>query len=130
MLQINSTKPDMFTPKIVEKKDDYVRAEYESRILGVSVTRLQYQYGNISFFPRKEQVGMLTRSLCSQFVDDVEFWFPPGKKSVVEYRSASRVGNYDFDINRKRIKVIILSTLIFCFCAYILSSVISNWSVN
>ncbi|KAG2729620.1 hypothetical protein I3760_01G259400 [Carya illinoinensis] len=71
---INSTKPDMFTPKIVEKKDDYVRAEYESRILG--------------------------------FVDDVEFWFPPGKKSVVEYRSASRVGNYDFDINRKRIKAL------------------------
>lgn len=65
MLQINSTKPDKFTPKIVEKKDDYVRAEYESRILGVSVTHLQYQYGNISFFPRKEQVGMLTRSFCS-----------------------------------------------------------------
>lgn len=71
---INSTKPDKFTPKIVEKKDDYVRAEYESRILG--------------------------------FVDDVEFWFPPGKKSAVEYRSASRVGNYDFDINRKRIKAL------------------------
>ena len=42
-----------------------------------------------------------------QFVDDVEFWFPPGKDSIVEYRSASRLGNFDFDINRKRIKVII-----------------------
>lgn len=40
-----------------------------------------------------------------QFVDDVEFWFPPGRDSVVEYRSASRLGNFDFDINRKRIKV-------------------------
>ncbi|KAK4788266.1 hypothetical protein SAY86_019585 [Trapa natans] len=38
-------------------------------------------------------------------VDDVEFWFPPGKSSTVEYRSASRVGNFDFDYNRKRIKV-------------------------
>jgi hypothetical protein len=42
---------------------------------------------------------------CTQFVDDVEFWFPPGKGSIVEYRSASRLGNFDFDVNRKRIKV-------------------------
>ncbi|XP_022145245.1 uncharacterized protein LOC111014741 [Momordica charantia] len=40
------------------------------------------------------------------FVDDVEFWFPPGGKSIVEYRSASRIGNFDFDINRKRIKAL------------------------
>ncbi|XP_073147165.1 uncharacterized protein [Henckelia pumila] len=38
------------------------------------------------------------------FVDDAEFWFPPGKKSIVQYRSASRLGNFDFDVNRKRIK--------------------------
>ncbi|XP_007052047.2 PREDICTED: uncharacterized protein LOC18614297 [Theobroma cacao] len=71
---IKSTKPDKFTPKIVEKKDDYVRVEYESLILG--------------------------------FVDDVEFWFPPGKNSIVEYRSASRIGSFDFDVNRKRIKAL------------------------
>jgi uncharacterized protein (DUF1499 family) len=42
---------------------------------------------------------------CSvQFVDDVEFWFPPGKKSVVQYRSASRSGFKDFDTNKKRVK--------------------------
>ncbi|KAK1273221.1 hypothetical protein QJS04_geneDACA020608 [Acorus gramineus] len=40
------------------------------------------------------------------FVDDVEFWFPPGKKSIVEYRSASRTGSFDFDKNRKRIKAL------------------------
>uniref|UniRef100_A0A2P2JH37 DUF1499 domain-containing protein n=2 Tax=Rhizophora mucronata TaxID=61149 RepID=A0A2P2JH37_RHIMU len=39
-------------------------------------------------------------------VDDVEFWFPPGNKSIVEYRSASRLGNFDFDANRKRIKIL------------------------
>lgn len=71
---IKSTKPDKYTPKIVEKKDDYVRVEYESPILG--------------------------------FVDDVEFWFPSGKNSIVEYRSASRFGNFDFDVNRKRIKAL------------------------
>lgn len=71
---IKSTKPDNFSPRIVEKRDDYVRVEYESPILG--------------------------------FVDDVEFWFAPGKKSIVQYRSASRLGNFDFDINRKRIKVL------------------------
>ncbi|KAF3790245.1 hypothetical protein EJ110_NYTH16813 [Nymphaea thermarum] len=76
---IESTRPDNFTPHVTEKKDDYVRVEYESPIFG--------------------------------FVDDVEFWFPPGKKSVVEYRSASRLGSYDFDANRKRIKVCSLKLL-------------------
>lgn len=71
---IKSSKPDKFTPRIVEKKDDYVRVEYQSPILG--------------------------------FVDDVEFWFPPGMDSTVEYRSASRLGNFDFDYNRKRIKAL------------------------
>ncbi|KAI8572600.1 hypothetical protein RHMOL_Rhmol01G0212300 [Rhododendron molle] len=42
-------------------------------------------------------------------VDDVEFWFPPGKKPIVEYRSASRLGNFDFDANRKRIKALRLA---------------------
>lgn len=37
------------------------------------------------------------------FVDDVEFYFQP-KGSTVEYRSASRLGESDFDVNRKRIR--------------------------
>jgi uncharacterized protein (DUF1499 family) len=36
----------------------------------------------------------------------VEFFFPGGKRDLVEYRSASRIGDSDFDINRKRIKAI------------------------
>lgn len=39
------------------------------------------------------------------FVDDLEIWFS-GKGSEVEYRSASRVGESDFNINRKRIRAI------------------------
>ncbi|KAI3796651.1 hypothetical protein L1987_39330 [Smallanthus sonchifolius] len=73
---IKTTKPDNFTPRVVEKKDDYIRVEYESPILG--------------------------------FVDDVEFWFPPGKKPLVQYRSASRTG-FGFDANRKRVKALRLA---------------------
>ena len=40
------------------------------------------------------------------FVDDLEFYFPDDKPGVVEYRSASRIGESDGDINRKRIKAI------------------------
>ncbi|CAN0889809.1 hypothetical protein LINGRAHAP2_LOCUS16167 [Linum grandiflorum] len=71
---INSTKPDKYSAKIVERKSDYLHVEYQSPILGL--------------------------------VDDVEFWFPGGSKSLVEYRSASRFGNLDFDVNRKRIKAL------------------------
>lgn len=39
-------------------------------------------------------------------VDDVEFWFPPGNRSLVEYRSASRKEGIDFGFNRKRIKAL------------------------
>ncbi|KAK3145414.1 hypothetical protein QOZ80_3BG0252540 [Eleusine coracana subsp. coracana] len=38
------------------------------------------------------------------FVDDVEFWFPPGNKPIVQYRSASRSGFVDFNANKKRVK--------------------------
>ncbi|CAL4928511.1 unnamed protein product [Urochloa decumbens] len=69
---ITKTKPDNFTPRIVEKTDNYVRVEYESPIFG--------------------------------FVDDVEFWFPPGNKPIVQYRSASRSGFVDFNANKKRVK--------------------------
>ncbi|KAG2533707.1 hypothetical protein PVAP13_9NG017200 [Panicum virgatum] len=70
---VMKTKPDNFTPRIVEKTDDYVRVEYESPIFG--------------------------------FVDDVEFWFPPGNKPIVQYRSASRSGFIDFNANKKRVKL-------------------------
>ena len=37
------------------------------------------------------------------FVDDVEFYFPPGAR-VVHVRSASRLGYSDLGVNRKRIE--------------------------
>lgn len=42
------------------------------------------------------------------FVDDVEFFFQPDNETV-EYRSASRLGEGDFDVNRKRIRDIRVS---------------------
>ena len=38
-----------------------------------------------------------------RFVDDVEFWFDPAA-GVVQVRSASRVGQKDFGVNRARIE--------------------------
>ena len=72
---VENTDCDGYAPKIVEQTNDYMRVEYTSKIFG--------------------------------FVDDVEFWFPPDdekRRSRVEYRSASRVGDSDLDANRKRIK--------------------------
>ena len=37
------------------------------------------------------------------YVDDVEFYFPPNQP-VIHLRSASRLGNSDFGVNRKRIE--------------------------
>jgi uncharacterized protein (DUF1499 family) len=40
-----------------------------------------------------------------KFVDDVEFWFDPAH-SVIQLRSASRVGRRDLGVNRKRIEAV------------------------
>ncbi len=37
------------------------------------------------------------------YVDDVEFWLPPGEK-IVHVRSASRLGYSDLGLNRKRVE--------------------------
>lgn len=37
------------------------------------------------------------------YVDDVEFWFPPGGK-LIHVRSASRLGHGDLGVNRRRIE--------------------------
>jgi uncharacterized protein (DUF1499 family) len=40
-----------------------------------------------------------------KFVDDVEFWANPAK-SVIDVRSASRLGREDFGVNRARVEAI------------------------
>ena len=43
------------------------------------------------------------RSLVFGFIDDVEFVLDPGE-SVIQVRSASRVGYSDFGVNRRRVE--------------------------
>lgn len=43
------------------------------------------------------------RSSLFKFVDDVEFYFPPGE-TIIHVRSASRTGYYDFGVNRRRVE--------------------------
>jgi len=44
------------------------------------------------------------RSAVFGFVDDVEFYFsPPG---IIQVRSASRTGYYDFGVNRERVETL------------------------
>lgn len=38
-----------------------------------------------------------------KFPDDVEFWFPSGE-SVINFRSAARLGSSDLGVNRKRME--------------------------
>ncbi|MFO1318759.1 MAG: DUF1499 domain-containing protein [Burkholderiales bacterium] len=45
------------------------------------------------------------KSAVLGFVDDVEFYLPPGQK-VIHVRSASRLGHSDFGVNRKRVETI------------------------
>lgn len=59
--------------RVVERKDDFLRMEFRSRIF--------------------------------RFVDDVEFVLDDAA-GLVHLRSASRVGHYDFGVNRKRIQTI------------------------
>lgn len=74
---VKELKPDGFEPTIIKQTNDYLYLEYESPFFG--------------------------------FKDDVEFYFAPDDrqgKARVEYRSASRIGESDGDVNRKRIKAI------------------------
>ncbi|KAL6638632.1 hypothetical protein ACP70R_023743 [Stipagrostis hirtigluma subsp. patula] len=69
---VTKTKPDNFTPRVVDKTDDYVRVEYESPIFG--------------------------------FVDDVEFWFPPGNKPIVQYRAEIGIGKEGLGFRKQLLK--------------------------
>ncbi|MBN3890045.1 MAG: DUF1499 domain-containing protein [Nostoc sp. JL31] len=69
----------------------------------------------ISVVPRTEIVEQtdnyihaLSKSRIFQFVDDVEFYLPPNE-SVIHLRSASRVGESDLGVNRRRAEQIRLA---------------------
>jgi uncharacterized protein (DUF1499 family) len=49
-----------------------------------------------------------SKSRIFKFVDDVEFYFPPNE-NVIHVRSASRVGESDLGVNRRRVEQIRLA---------------------
>ncbi|MDZ7954880.1 MAG: DUF1499 domain-containing protein [Nostoc sp. DedQUE12b] len=53
-------------------------------------------------------IHALSKSRIFKFVDDVEFYLPPNE-SVIHLRSASRVGESDLGVNRRRVEQIRLA---------------------
>ena len=53
-------------------------------------------------------IHALSKSRIFKFVDDVEFYFPKDEK-VIHMRSASRVGESDLGVNRRRMEQIRLA---------------------
>lgn len=49
-----------------------------------------------------DYIWVESRSKLLEFVDDLEVYFPEDEK-VVHIRSASRLGYYDFGVNKKRV---------------------------
>lgn len=69
----------------------------------------------LSVVPRTQVIAQtdnyihaISKSRIFKFVDDVEFYFP-SNESVIHIRSASRVGESDFGVNRRRLEQIRLA---------------------
>lgn len=55
-----------------------------------------------------DYIHALSKSRIFRFVDDVEFYFP-SDESVIHVRSASRLGDSDLGVNRRRVEQIRLA---------------------
>jgi uncharacterized protein (DUF1499 family) len=53
-------------------------------------------------------IHAISKSRIFRFVDDVEFYFPPNEP-VIHLRSASRIGESDLGVNRRRVEQIRLA---------------------
>ncbi|WP_026100134.1 DUF1499 domain-containing protein [Fortiea contorta] len=56
----------------------------------------------------QDYIHALSKSRIFKFIDDVEFYFPTNE-SVIHVRSASRVGESDLGVNRRRVEQIRLA---------------------
>ncbi|MBX3680993.1 MAG: DUF1499 domain-containing protein [Rhodocyclaceae bacterium] len=54
---------------------------------------------------RNDYLRAEARTRWLRFVDDLEFWFDPSS-GMIEVRSASRLGQADFGVNRQRVETI------------------------
>jgi uncharacterized protein (DUF1499 family) len=57
---------------------------------------------------KENYIYAISKSRIFKFVDDVEFYLPPNE-SVIHMRSASRVGESDLGVNRRRLEQIRLA---------------------
>lgn len=92
--------PDNFTPTVVTKTDDYLYAEFQVGGWGcvrmcVCCWFVCVAAGSVDCGRRLATVLMLRPCPCAPaplqsptfgFIDDVEFFFPPDKPGIVEYR--------------------------------------------
>ncbi|XP_027193491.1 uncharacterized protein [Cicer arietinum] len=56
---IESTRPDKFTPRVVERKEDYIRVEYQSSILGnIAICHVNSLWTTLSFGSHQVRVRL------------------------------------------------------------------------
>ena len=86
-------KPILVTSTQIDTKKHILQILRESKRTEVKDVRNDYIRAEVS-------------SAVFRFIDDVEFYFPEtqSKEMLIHVRSASRLGYYDFGVNRKRIE--------------------------
>ena len=100
---------------IVSQNGDEVHAiapiAYDSDLATARETLLKV----LSVVPRTEIINQTDNYILAEsksrifgFIDDVEFYFPENE-SVIQMRSASRVGESDLGVNRRRLEQIRLA---------------------
>ena len=75
------------------------RNESRDRILGV----IQGMTGSSIMSASDDYIHVQFKTRIWRFVDDVEFYFDDDAR-LIHFRSASRIGYYDFGKNRRRMK--------------------------
>ena len=91
--EVHSIQPIHFTGNQQEAHGRLLQIlEYEKR---TNILTIESNYIRVEF-----------TSALFRFIDDVEFYFPEEQddEKVIHVRSASRVGQSDFGVNRKRIE--------------------------
>ena len=81
-------KPFEYSDSIENARQKLIDILEKSR--GVRLVKIESDYLHAEF-----------RSPIFRFVDDVEFYFPDDE-AIIHVRSASRLGYYDFGVNRRR----------------------------
>ena len=111
-LMVCPESPNCVSSQITDKKHFIqpiyftgTRQETQARLLQILKTLQRTDIIDI----QKSYIRVEFASKIFRFIDDVEFYFPATKtdKTIIYFRSASRLGYSDLGANRKRIEQII-----------------------